>query len=86
MAAIHNLGLKDTPRLFYVHFWATDTAEKLASALKVALSRRTARDSHARHSGRRPRHSTIVSSYPGNGFGLPSWPWFDHTGRPVDHA
>jgi hypothetical protein len=37
VTAIHNHGLMDTPRLFYMHFWATDNAAKLASALKAAL-------------------------------------------------
>jgi hypothetical protein len=27
----------DTPRLFYMHFWATDDAGKLAQGLKAAL-------------------------------------------------
>src|SRR5437868_1338280 len=30
VTAIHNHGLMDTPRLFYMHFWATDDAVKLA--------------------------------------------------------
>jgi Domain of Unknown Function (DUF1259) len=27
----------DTPRLFYMHFWANDDAVKLAQGLKAAL-------------------------------------------------
>jgi len=37
VTAIHNHGLMDTPRLFYVHFWANDDPTKLAQALKAAL-------------------------------------------------
>jgi len=37
VTAIHNHGLTDTPRLFYMHFWATDDAVKLARGLKAAL-------------------------------------------------
>jgi len=37
VTAIHNHGLMDTPRLFYMHFWATDDPAKLARGLKAAL-------------------------------------------------
>jgi len=37
VTALHNHGLMDTPRLFYMHFWATDEAAKLARGLKAAL-------------------------------------------------
>jgi Domain of Unknown Function (DUF1259) len=37
VTAIHNHALMDTPRLFYMHFWATDDAAKLARGLKAAL-------------------------------------------------
>jgi len=37
VTAIHNHGLMDTPRLFYMHFWANDDPVKLARALKAAL-------------------------------------------------
>ena len=37
VTAIHNHALMDMPRLFYMHFWATDDATKLAQALKAAL-------------------------------------------------
>jgi len=37
VTAIHNHGLLDTPRLFYMHFWAVDTPAKLAQGLKAAL-------------------------------------------------
>ena len=39
VTALHNHGLMDTPRLFYMHFWATDDAVKLARGLKEALDR-----------------------------------------------
>ena len=37
VTALHNHGLMDTPRLFYMHFWAMDDAVKLARDLKAAL-------------------------------------------------
>jgi len=37
VTAIHNHGLMDTPRLFYMHFWANDNPAKLAQGLKAAL-------------------------------------------------
>jgi Domain of Unknown Function (DUF1259) len=37
VTAIHNHGLADTPRLFYMHFWANDNPAKLAQGLKAAL-------------------------------------------------
>ena len=37
VTALHNHGLMDTPRLFYMHFWASDDATKLARGLKAAL-------------------------------------------------
>jgi hypothetical protein len=37
VTALHNHALMDTPRLFYMHFWATDDAAKLARGLKAAL-------------------------------------------------
>jgi Domain of Unknown Function (DUF1259) len=37
VTAIHNHGLMDSPRLFYMHFWATDDVAKLARGLKAAL-------------------------------------------------
>jgi hypothetical protein len=37
VTAIHNHALQDSPRLFYMHFWATDDAVKLAQGLKAAL-------------------------------------------------
>ena len=37
VTALHNHGLMDTPRLFYMHFWATGDAVTLAQGLKAAL-------------------------------------------------
>ena len=37
VTAIHNHGLMDTPRLFYMHFWANDDPAKLAQGLKAAV-------------------------------------------------
>jgi hypothetical protein len=37
VTAIHNHSLMDTPRLFYMHFWAADDVAKLAQGLKAAL-------------------------------------------------
>src|SRR5262245_5100171 len=37
VTALHNHGLMDTPRLFYMHFWAADDAGKLARGLKAAV-------------------------------------------------
>jgi len=37
VTAIHNHGLADTPRLFYMHFWGTDDPATLAQGLKAAL-------------------------------------------------
>jgi hypothetical protein len=37
VTAIHNHGLLDMPRLFYMHFWGVDLPAKLAQALRAAL-------------------------------------------------
>jgi hypothetical protein len=37
VTAIHNHGLLDTPRLFYMHFWAVESPATLAQGLKAAL-------------------------------------------------
>jgi hypothetical protein len=39
VTALHNHGLMDSPRLFYMHFWANDEPVKLAQGLKAALDR-----------------------------------------------
>jgi hypothetical protein len=37
VTAIHNHMLDDQPRLFFMHFWADDNAQKLARGLRAAL-------------------------------------------------
>ena len=37
VTALHNHGLGEEPRLFYMHFWANDDAVKLANGLRAAL-------------------------------------------------
>ncbi len=37
VTAIHQHALADSPRLFYMHFWATDDAVTLARGLRAAL-------------------------------------------------
>jgi hypothetical protein len=37
VTAIHNHMLDDQPRLFFLHFWANDEAQKLAKGLRDAL-------------------------------------------------
>jgi hypothetical protein len=43
VTALHNHGLMDTPRLFYMHFWANDDPAKLAQGLKAALDQTNSR-------------------------------------------
>ena len=38
VTALHNHMLDDDPRLFFMHFWANDDAQKLARGLAAALS------------------------------------------------
>jgi hypothetical protein len=37
VTALHNHMLDDEPRLFFMHFWAHDDAQKLAAGLRRAL-------------------------------------------------
>ncbi|HEV7572190.1 MAG TPA: DUF1259 domain-containing protein [Thermoanaerobaculia bacterium] len=37
VTAIHSHMLEETPRLFFMHFWAVDDAKKLATTLRAAL-------------------------------------------------
>jgi len=37
VVSLHNHGLDDEPRLFYMHFWANDDAQTLAQGLRQAL-------------------------------------------------
>jgi hypothetical protein len=39
VTAVHNHMLDDQPRLFFMHFWANDDAEKVAKGLKAALDK-----------------------------------------------
>jgi hypothetical protein len=52
VTAIHNHGLFDTPRLFYMHFWANDDPPSWRRALKAALDSANSRNQVAR----RERH------------------------------
>jgi hypothetical protein len=38
VTAIHSHMLEESPRLFFMHFWAVDDATKLATTLRVALN------------------------------------------------
>jgi lauroyl/myristoyl acyltransferase len=37
VTALHNHMLADDPRLFFMHFWANDAADKVATGLRAAL-------------------------------------------------
>jgi Domain of Unknown Function (DUF1259) len=37
VTALHSHMLEESPRLFFMHFWAVDTPEKVGGALKAAL-------------------------------------------------
>src|SRR5205823_10856892 len=39
VTALHSHMLTDEPRLFFMHFWASDDAVKLARGLRAALDR-----------------------------------------------
>ena len=39
VTALHNHMLDEQPRLFFMHFWANDDAQKLATGLRAALDR-----------------------------------------------
>ena len=39
VTALHSHMLEEQPRLFFMHFWANDDAQKLADGLKAALGR-----------------------------------------------
>jgi Domain of Unknown Function (DUF1259) len=44
VTALHNHMLNDEPRLFFMHFWASDDARKLVTGLRAALDQvRTAK-------------------------------------------
>ncbi len=44
VTAIHNHMLDDTPRLFFMHFWANDDASRLAKGLRAALDQTAIRN------------------------------------------
>ncbi|TMH67166.1 MAG: DUF1259 domain-containing protein, partial [Betaproteobacteria bacterium] len=39
VTALHSHMLEEQPRLFFMHFWANDDAQKLADGLKAALGK-----------------------------------------------
>src|SRR5207245_4982726 len=39
VTALHSHMLEEQPRLFFMHYWANDDAQKLATGLKAALSK-----------------------------------------------
>jgi hypothetical protein len=39
ITALHSHMLDETPRLFFMHFWANDDAVKLARGLRAALEK-----------------------------------------------
>jgi hypothetical protein len=47
VTALHNHMLHEEPRLFFMHFWAVDDAEKLARGLRAAVDRTNSRRADA---------------------------------------
>ena len=39
VTAVHNHMLDDTPKVFFVHFWANDDAQELAHGIRMALDK-----------------------------------------------
>jgi hypothetical protein len=39
VTALHSHMLRETPRLFFMHFWAVDSPERIGAGLKAALSK-----------------------------------------------
>jgi hypothetical protein len=39
VTALHSHMLRESPRLFFMHFWGLDTPEEIGEGLKAALSR-----------------------------------------------
>ena len=39
VTAVHSHMLDETPRLFFMHYWANDKAASLAAGLRAALDR-----------------------------------------------
>jgi hypothetical protein len=47
VTALHNHMLGEEPRLFFMHFWGVDDAERLARGLRTALERTNSRRAEA---------------------------------------
>jgi hypothetical protein len=43
VTALHSHMLNESPRLFFMHFWANDDAQKLAHGLRAALDKTNSR-------------------------------------------
>jgi hypothetical protein len=41
VTALHSHMLDEQPRLFFMHFWANDDAQKLAKGIRAALDKTT---------------------------------------------
>ena len=39
VVSLHNHMLNEEPRIFFMHFWANDDAQKLAQGLRAALDK-----------------------------------------------
>jgi hypothetical protein len=39
VTALHSHMLRESPRLFFLHFWGVDTPEKIAEGIKAALAK-----------------------------------------------
>jgi Domain of Unknown Function (DUF1259) len=39
VTAIHSHMLDDQPRMFFIHFWANDDAQRLAQGVRAALEK-----------------------------------------------
>jgi Domain of Unknown Function (DUF1259) len=39
VTAIHSHMLDEEPRMFFIHFWANDEAQKLAKGIRAALDK-----------------------------------------------
>ena len=48
VTALHSHMLTENPRLFFMHFWANDDAQKLARGLRAALDKMNIAKSQAR--------------------------------------
>jgi hypothetical protein len=48
VTALHSHMLTETPRLFFMHFWANDDATRLARGLRAALDKTSSRQSASR--------------------------------------